>query len=160
MSHCVAAVGRVAQKGHNVAPPVLELAIAIDQGLVPIAGDLHHHSVYIGCQEFGIEADGGFAEPRCQHHVRPALAHARLATWRNYLALGGGPARVGQPLQAGVFEVMFLHYLSQFRCPPGQYAAEWLTELAAVGREPGDGPVVQVGRIPVSGSLSRVWLLL
>lgn len=108
----------------------------------------------------GIDADGGFAEPRRQHHARPALAHAHLATWRNCLALGDGPARVGQPLQAGVFEVMFLHYHAQSRCPPGQRAAEWLTELVAVGREPVDGTVVQVGRIPVSGSLSRVWLLL
>ena len=55
---------------------------------------------------------------------------------------------------------MFLHYLAQSRCPPGQYAAEWLTELGAVEREPVDGTVVQVCQIPVLGSLSRVWLLL
>src|SRR5690606_25022610 len=74
---------------------------------------------------------GGLLEPGGQYHLGPALTGSQLAAGRDCLALHDPPANAGQPVQASLFEVVFLHSLRSPCIPLGQYAAERLPALAA-----------------------------
>ena len=96
------------------------LPVAVDQGLVAVAGDFGDNGGYFGCGKRRVEPCDVCLEPGSQHHLRPALTCCQLAAGRDHLALHDRPADVGQTVQANVFEAAFLLSLHSPGIPLGQ----------------------------------------
>ena len=107
--HVAPAIGFDALHRHAIAQPVVDLLVAVHQRLRAVAGQLVHRFVDFRRHQRRIQPQQRFAQARCQHRIRVAIASTLRAAGRHVVTVQTGPAQFTQPVQAGGFEVVFLH---------------------------------------------------